>query len=98
MRHTALQCKVIPLMTYRKIKTNRVTVFLYFLQYDLLKAFAKLFTRIILLHFKPTDDQAGKPVQFAGTLQVPEHPVDTVKIFTGIFNEQDFIIRIYIEN
>ena len=54
---TTLDCKIILLVPHRKIKTNRVIVFRYFFQHNLLDRFSKFFTLIIFLCFKAAYDQ-----------------------------------------
>ena len=56
---------------------------------DVIDGAAELFAGVIGLYFETADHQAGQTVQLAGTLQVPEHTVNAIKIFPGVFHEQD---------
>ena len=94
MYNTALQCVIIFLMAYRKIKTYRIIVTACFFQDYLFKRFTKFFTSIIFFYFESPNYQPLQVVKFTRAFQVPKHAVQAVKVFSRILNKQDFIFCI----
>ena len=94
MGDTVFERIVLFLMPYGEIETNGISKGLDPFRYHVVKRAAKFLARVVGFDLEPADDKAAEPVQFPGPLQMPEHPVDTIKIFAGVFDEKDLAGRI----
>src|SRR5882724_959706 len=105
-RHLVLACSefisgphfegiVLLLMADGEIKADGVVVSLHQVADDLVHRTAEGPGRILILA-EAADDQPGQPVQFAAAVELPEHTVGIVKIFTRVFEEKDLSLRLYI--
>ena len=89
MRHPVFEGIVFQLVTDGKVKADGVIVGLHPVRHNLIDRAPEFIPGIIGPDFESADDKPGQPVEFAGTLKVPEHAIDAVQIFPGVFHEQD---------
>src|SRR5215469_12442526 len=94
MRYSVFERKVILLMSYGEVKTYGVGKGFDPFGDDLVNGMAILFAGIVGLDFETAHDQTGQPVELTRALQMPEHPVDAIEVFTGIFHEEDLALGI----
>ncbi|MNY54392.1 hypothetical protein D3C86_1902590 [compost metagenome] len=74
-------------MANRKIKAYRVIVFFDLFLNNFVYRFSKFFTWVVGFYFKTTDDQPLQLIQLPGSFEVPEHAVNTVQVFSCIFQK-----------
>src|SRR5580658_1102018 len=88
MRYARAQRHVPVAMTDRKAKADRIVIFADHIADDLFRRRTERADRIFLSG-KAADDQPGKPVEAAATLELAEHPVYVIEIFPNVFDEKD---------
>src|SRR5258708_1660397 len=88
MGNAVFQGVILFLMTHREIETDGIAIHLYPVGDDVVHRAAELFAGIVGLDLETTHDQPREPVQFTGALQMPEHAIDAVEVFAGVFDEE----------
>src|ERR1700733_10715831 len=73
-----------------EIKTHRIGIGFDPCGYDIVDRMSEIFARVIGSDFEAADDEACEAVQFARALKVPEHAIDAIEVFPGVFHEENF--------
>lgn len=80
-------------MTGREVEDDGEVVFRAALRDNLFSGVAEG-DGIVVHVVKMADEETSETLQLSGTFQIVHHPVNMVKVFIQIFDEEDFAFRV----